>query len=455
MFKCVALSSFLALFLGLTACSSYGVIENVAYKDSLPHEDTYSLSSFRNQFNQSNTGSSIILAFSGGGTRAAALSYGVMKELRDTGIPVEGNEVSLLKDVDAISAVSGGSFTAAYYGLYGNTIFNDFESKFLRQDIQKSLIKGVLNPKQWFGKTGRTELAVQQYQAKLFKGATFADMLRPDAPIILINASDLGYGVRFTFTQEYFDLLCSDINSFPIARAVAASSAVPVLFNHIVVKNNHDCNNGSGHWLEQAKFRAQLEKDPELEYTVTGLTSYTDNKKREFAHFVDGGITDNLGLRSMMEFIDVAGGAKPLLQSIGANAVRPKRMVIISVNAATTPEPEMDLSNKQPSLLETVNAMSDIQLHRYNVATLKQIKTQIKLWAKSISTPEQPVEPYFIELNIPAVTDQSTRAFLNQVPTSFSLTDEQVDTLIKTGRELLRDNSEFQRLLSDIGEENL
>jgi len=114
MFKCVALSSFLALLLGLTACSSYGVIENVAYKDSLPHEDTYSLSSFRNQFNQSNTGSSIILAFSGGGTRAAALSYGVMKELRDTGIPVEGNEVSLLKDVDAISAVSGGSFTAAY-----------------------------------------------------------------------------------------------------------------------------------------------------------------------------------------------------------------------------------------------------------------------------------------------------------------------------------------------------
>jgi NTE family protein len=60
-------------------------------------------------------------------------------------------------------------------------------------------------------------------------------------PTIVINASDLGYGVRFSFIQEYFNLLCSDISTFSIARAVAASSAVPVLFHPIVLENHGDC----------------------------------------------------------------------------------------------------------------------------------------------------------------------------------------------------------------------
>lgn len=59
----------------------------------------------------------VCLLFSGGGTRAAALSYSIMEALRDTVIRVDGREKSLLDEVDCISSVSGGSFTAAYYGL--------------------------------------------------------------------------------------------------------------------------------------------------------------------------------------------------------------------------------------------------------------------------------------------------------------------------------------------------
>ena len=60
----------------------------------------------------------ILLTFSGGGTRAAALAYGVLEELRDTTIFSNRKTIRLLDDVDNISAVSGGSFTAAYYGLF-------------------------------------------------------------------------------------------------------------------------------------------------------------------------------------------------------------------------------------------------------------------------------------------------------------------------------------------------
>jgi len=44
-------------------------------------------------------------------------------------------------------------------------------------------------------------------------------MLKPGRPLIIINSSDLAYGVRFSFIQEYFDLLCSDLLSYPVANA--------------------------------------------------------------------------------------------------------------------------------------------------------------------------------------------------------------------------------------------
>ena len=54
----------------------------------------------------------------------------------------------------------------------------------------------------------------------------------------------------------------------------------------------------------------------------------------------------------------------------------------------------MDVSNKQPSLKETIGAMSDVQLHRYNVATLELMDKSVKRWAKELSTPGRPVTPY-------------------------------------------------------------
>ncbi len=95
----------------------------------------------------------------------------------------------------------------------------------------------ALNPFLLFSKKGRTDSAIKYYQKFLFHDATFADMIRPDRPMIIINSSDLGYGVCFSFIQEYFDLLCSELSSYPVADAVAASSAVPIVFNPIVIEN--------------------------------------------------------------------------------------------------------------------------------------------------------------------------------------------------------------------------
>src|SRR5205823_6547751 len=55
----------------------------------------------------------VILTFSGGGTRAAALAYGALQELAHTQIDTGARVRSVLDEVDVISTISGGSFAGA------------------------------------------------------------------------------------------------------------------------------------------------------------------------------------------------------------------------------------------------------------------------------------------------------------------------------------------------------
>ena len=436
----------IVLALLASGCTSYGVVQNEPLPPGDKDPRAYSLVAGNDSPRDQDI--SLMVAFSGGGTRAAALAYGVLQELRDTRITIEGREKRLLDEVDVISSVSGGSFTSAYFGLYGDRIFDDYEAVFLRKDVQGALIRGLLNPALWFSSTGRTEMAVQFYEKNVFGDATFGDLeQRREAPLILINASDLGYGVRFSFVQEYFNLLCSDISTFPVARAVTASSAVPVLFNPVVLQNYPDCKDGERpEWLVAAEARAQ--GNPDIRQVVSGLGTYFDAERRKYAHFVDGGITDNLGLRALYEVIEVAGGIKAFQGKY--NRKPPSHAVLISVNASTDPEPDMDLSNKQPSLVETASAMSDVQLHRYNAATLELMESSLRRWAKQLSTQSRTVTAHFVQVDFRNIENAEQRRYFNRIPTSFNLAEEEVDRLILAGRELLRTNPEFQRFLSDL-----
>jgi NTE family protein len=438
------LLSVVSLLLLLFGCAVRGVVVNAP--GPVPgNEPSYSIRSFQQKWEADDN--AMMLAFSGGGTRAAALSYGVLKELRNTPVPGDSGSKRLLDEVHSISSVSGGSFTSAYYGLHGEGIFEDFEDVFLRPNVEGALFRRLFNPLLWFSNTGRTEMAVNYYDKTVFKGATFADLSKQEGPMIVINASDLGYGVRFSFIQEYFTLLCSDLSTFPVARAVTASSAVPVVFNPVVVRNHPDCGTELPDWLKMARARAA--GNPEIAMVVEGLETYYDHDQRQYAHFVDGGLTDNLGLRALYEIVMIGGGMSEITKLY--NRTPPRRLVLISVNASAEPHPEMDRSDKQPSIGKTISAMSDIQLHRYNTATIGLMDKTLVEWAQELSTEDRPVEAYFILLDFDGIQDPERRSVLNQIPTSFHLSNEQVDLLIDAGGELLRTNSEYQRLLTDMG----
>jgi NTE family protein len=436
------------LVLAIVGCAHTGRITNTEITEYQPETR---LTASTGKEGQRSGDVLFMLSFSGGGTRAAALSYGVLEELRDTEFTLNGKTRSLLHEVDTISSVSGGSFTSAYYGLFGDQIFEDYEDVFLRRNVQKTLIHGLLNPFNWIRMMttvfNRTEMAIDYYDKNIFRGSTFADIEARDGPNIEINATDLGIGERFTFTQERFNILCSNLSDFKVARAVAASSAVPVAFAPIALQNYAGCNYREPDWLKAT--RTRKDDNPRLEALLDSFDSYLDKEKRPYIHLVDGGITDNLGIRALYDHVELQGGP--------ANTVRllrqsPTLIVVIVVNAQTNPQHPMDASSAAPSSAEVVSAVSRAQLDRYNIETIALIEDSLEQWAAELSTPEQQVRHFFIKLDFESIADKKTRHVFNNMATSFSLPNEEVDDLIEAGHRLLQNSPEYQALLALIRE---
>ncbi len=443
----------LVLSVLLNGCSSIGKIENDTVAQLPEGEQRYTIKNYSDQHPAGDT--LFLLAFSGGGTRAAALSYGVLEELRDTHYQLNGKEVRLLDDVDRISSVSGGSFTSAYYGLFGDKIFDDFKDDFLYRDVQgdlSSLILGVFDlVGRMFSTTSRTEVAIDYYDKHIFKGKTFADLQSSGGPLILINSTDLNSQSQFIFLQAQFDFLCSDLSQFKVARAVAASSAVPIVFPPILLERHGECNYEKPQWLSNAETAAELKEDQRLKKSAGALSFYLDKNNPPYVTLLDGGITDNLGLRTILKTVSLSGGVKKISERAYKTKNLPKRLVIIVVNASTSSETEIGKNTTMPSIGDTLSVVTDIQLHLYNMETNDLLKKQLIQWASIISTKENPVTPYFIDLDVTDIQNKSDRVFFNQVPTSFSIEKEQADRLIELSKNMLRDNPEYQKLLHKLG----
>ena len=385
----------------------------------------------------------VLLAFSGGGTRAAAMSYGVMQELRDTLIDVDGKSVRVLDEVDAISSVSGGSFTAAYYGLYRDRLFADYESDFLRQEVQGALIKQLLNPMHWirsgFNGFNRTEMAIDYYDNIMFHGATFNDMAKNGPPFIAINATDLGSGLRFTFSQGTFDLICSDLGSYPVARAVTASSAVPVAFPPVVLANHaSDCDISQTAQWQQLN---QLVPDSSVQARlVKGTKSYRDAGKRKYIHLVDGGVADNLGLRVLIDRVEALNEQK--FKRLANKSIN--NILVVLVNAQVNPERLIEDSSGSPSVAATMDAVSSAQFDSYNRETLDRLRHLLAELEQHAREADLPTRVHFAEVSFEHVKVEEANRLLNALPTTLELEDIDVDRLIVAGRLLLRNNPAFQ-----------
>jgi NTE family protein len=402
----------------------------------------------------------VVVTFSGGGTRAAALAYGVLEHLANTEITWEGKHKRLLDEVDIISSVSGGSFTAAYYALYGERIFSDFESQFLKRDVQGELTRKMLAPVNLARasslKFGRIDLVAEYLDDEVFHHGSYGDLLkRGQRPFVIINASDMSLGTRFEFTQDQFDLLCSDLSAFPLARAVAASSAVPILFSPLTLRNY----SGKCGYQEPAQAGGNNRGATSRQiYKAAEARSYLDSAARPYIHLLDGGITDNIGLRGMLD--RVAAGDGPMNLARAMRLGRFNKALLIIVNAETAPDLSLDRSEEVPTVSQVLRAIKDIPINRYSFETTELLKANFEGWARQMRAQKSADQQagaapagfdfYLAEVTFDAIKAPAERTVFRAIPTSYALPAETVDQLRALGPRLMNESADFQRLLNDL-----
>jgi NTE family protein len=417
----------------------------------------------------------VIVTFSGGGTRAAALAYGVLEALRDTRVTWHGRRVALLDEVDVISSVSGGSFPAAYYALRGPQLFEEFPDRFLYRDLQGELVSQALAPWNWpkllAGDYGRSDLAAEIYDREVFGGARYADLIaKRRRPFVILNATDLSSGQPFPFIQDQFDLLCSDLAGVSLARAAAASAAFPGGLTALTFRNYAGrCGYRQPAWVALAAAdhasRANPRRTARAEYRLSLAAA---GPARPYVHLIDGGVADNIGLREPLEAIASADHPWSVLRRMNLHAVAD--LVVIAVNAATAEPDGRDASSTVPGLVDTLTRAATAPLDNYSFDTVELLRRTVDDFngdARVVAGCNRlsAAKGAQCALRLPALfsvgffpvqvafqyeRDPAERAWLAKQPTTLSLPRASVDRLRAAGRRLLAEDPQFRRLLEAL-----
>lgn len=404
----------------------------------------------------------VVLAFSGGGTRSAAFAYGLLEKLRDTRVIVDGEPRSLLHEVDVISSVSGGSYTAAYYGLFGDRIFDDFEPRFLYRDVEGELVSLLLNPGNLLAlasaEYNRGDMAANWLGDHVFDNKTFADMAMGELPYVILNASDLNTGMTFSFIQQQFDFLCSDIDNYPVAHAVMASSAVPGLFGSVTLLNHAGgcpkMANSRNSWVKNS-----LASDSILDrrYQVArALERYFDPRNMPIVRLVDGGVTDNLGIRGSI--VSPVAHYGNVLEMRGAfdseDLKRIQRVLVIVVNAQTYVDYEWSRKGRDPGIIDTLDAAFSAAIGILNTETVSLAKHAFDSWGNYLNAQRSPAEPkvkiHFVTLTFNQISDPAEREYFNAIPTTLALPEQEIDATRDLAGRLLEGSQEFANFLNSL-----
>jgi NTE family protein len=401
----------------------------------------------------------LALSFSGGGMRAAAFSFGVLTEL-DRSRAGSNQAKTLLDRVDFVSGVSGGSVTAAYFGLKKRAALEDFRERFLLRNAEESL-----NTQVSLGNIGRAlgggvndSQFTNWLDRNLFDGARFDNFRDDRRPRVWINASDIYNRTPFVFGKTAFDALCSDIRSYRVAEAVAASAAVPLAFAPIVLETYPGgCATQLPAWIERA--RRDPNAQPLLRSFAEANARYHDGSMR-YVKLLDGGLVDNYGLSGFS--IGMLAAQRAFEPMTERQAVKVRRMMFLVVDAGRGISGDFAQRVEGPSGVELVSAAADTAIDasvRSSYAAFSSLVNdwvgKVKRWRCGLSATERvrlgvgnnwrcgDLTFFLDRVNFDRL-GPARAGILNAVPTRFVLPADQIDLLIEGGADALRQSSSYQ-----------
>lgn len=406
----------------------------------------------------------VLVAISGGGKRSAAWSYGVLKGMRQVMVPAQGGPVSLLSTADAISGVSGGSFTAAYYGLYRDAAFGRFEKDFLYRDTNAAIWGIYLLPWNWLWivdpSVGTNDYMERVYDRAMFHGATFKDLAARGRPLIAIGATEVSDGTPFIFSQESFDLICSNLNVFPVARAVAASNGFPGLFSPITLTNRAaDCHGREPGWVRRVDQQERLDPLSRLGAQANRAERYLDPQRMRYLHLADGGISDNMAMRVAGATMQAMAHSRTTLSANQLERIR--RILILSVDGQGAQDPTVSQRRVVGGLFAMLGLVTGNQIDRFNFETMITVNQQLQAVTDAIrkarcarapvidGAPCGDVRSALLPISLAAMPPSARKTELLAIPTGLTLRRKDVDALIAAGQDEIVDSQPLQRFLAD------
>jgi|APFre7841882724_1041349.scaffolds.fasta_scaffold02628_4 NTE family protein len=400
----------------------------------------------------------VVASFSGGGSRAAAFAHAALAELDARAFAWQGRKTSLAHEIDMVAGVSGGSVAAAHFALHGlRAHLARFPDDFLAVDFQSRLVGAALAPvnvnrmsSPWFG---RGNVLAEELDAQLFAGATFGHLAAlPGRPYLIVGATDLSNGAEFDFASDQFRTLCSSIDKVPLAFAVAASSSVPLVFSPLTLQNHSNaCSAGAPGGL--AAVRADTARARLVQSEVDSLAA----SDRRYVHLVDGGLSDNLGLRRIADYVAQAGGIRPVLAALQRGGTEgaplPRRIVFVSVNSERIAPLAVERRGEVPGTAEVLHAMVYGGLGRYSRETSLVFSDAVSEWRRELqtaaaSTPGADVDIYAIEINLSDLEDRELRERVLAIPTAFRITPEDLELLRRAAHAGVAQSPELARFLA-------
>jgi NTE family protein len=401
----------------------------------------------------------LALSFSGGGTRAAAFSFGVLQELDRTRLGSNAAK-SLLDQVGFVSGVSGGAITAAYFGLKKRAALDDFRERFLLRNAEENLKTNVslVNLGRALGGGVNDNQFPRWLDQNLFDGATFASFGAGRRPWVWINASDIYNRTPFVFGEIAFNALCSDIRSYKIADAVAASAAVPLAFAPIVLETYPGgCATRLPDWIESA--RRNPDAQPLIRSFAEATARYHDGSMK-YVKLLDGGLVDNFGLSGIS--IEMLAAQQPYEPMTERQAVRVRRLMFVVVDAGRGLSGNWANSLEGPMGTELVAAAADTAIDasvRLSYAAFSKLindwTAKVRRWRCGLSASDRArlalsagwkcndLNTFIDRVSFDRL-GPARAGVLDAIATRLVLPPDEVDKLIESGAEALRGSARYQ-----------
>lgn len=410
------------------------------------------------------------LAFSGGGMRASAFAHGMLEALQDVGQTPQ-NPYGLLPHVRLVTGVSGGSVTAAHFGLTGPKGVQGYRERYLVTNAEKYMANKAYNPLTLIrgisgGANGRKTFG-RYLDETLFHNATFGDLVKRSDILTWINAADVASETSFLFSPETFDALCSDLSTLPLSEAVSASAAFPLVFSPIVLKaHSKDCNYQEPDWLTAARYNPEATATMKAHGQV--LESYANPDDVKYIKLLDGGITDNFGTVAL-----AVARAKsqsqygPLTEE---QAVRMRNFLFLVANAGVEKDPAWANRAKGPGGVGLAKAIVQSAMQSATRTAYDAMRLTLEDWHADVveyrcALPKARVKQLrgslmgwdckdvklFVGVASFEELSDDMQDELNTIPTRLKLEVEQVDMAIKAGRMATRMNPEFNGLIRAAG----